>query len=521
MATQYTNRLKLALPVQGELIGSWGNTVNDEITSLIEEAVAGLAIINTWTSNSHTLTVVEGDTSESRAAILKLTDTGTALTDAGTVICPGVSKMYIVQNATGRPITVKTAAGTGVTIPNTKTTIVFCDSNNVLNGVNYVPYDNTNSGLLATNVQDAIDELGGTEGTTSETLTAHLEDAEDAHDGSAISFDNTASGLNATNVQAAISEINNVVQTRNQPLTYNGSLDLQDGDAGLPATPDAGDTYTISAGGTITVSRDGEPAVSQLVNAGESIVWNATDNRWDILPSTNVAVAISYNNLFSELASTNVQDAIDEVKSITDSNSEAILQLQNTSGVEGIVYRGQLNVASGNSALPSIRTSGDLYQIVVGGVITVSTEGASPVPTAVNPRDQIIWNGLLNRWDLSVSPPVTVQAAEQTITLSQPLALVPLAGKARFYPANTISVVTVRAAVGTAPVGANVVAQLKKNGTVVETITISNGANESGLITPSPALSLTSGDFLTVDVTQVGSSIAGSDLTVIIEYVNL
>ena len=37
MATTYTSILKLALPTQGELSGTWGNTVNDNITSMIED----------------------------------------------------------------------------------------------------------------------------------------------------------------------------------------------------------------------------------------------------------------------------------------------------------------------------------------------------------------------------------------------------------------------------------------------------------------------------------------------------
>ena len=61
---------------------------------------------------------------ESRAAILTLTDTGTVLTGAGTVICPAASKVYIVENGTGQTITVKTF-GTGIAVPNTKNMVVF------------------------------------------------------------------------------------------------------------------------------------------------------------------------------------------------------------------------------------------------------------------------------------------------------------------------------------------------------------------------------------------------------------
>ena len=137
MTTQYTSTLKLALPVQGELSGTWGDVVNDNITSMIEEAIAGRSVINTWTTNSHTLTTADGTTSESRAAMLEFTDTGTALTGNATVVCPTASKIYIAKNAVGssRTVTLKTSAGTGIAIPDGKTMLLFCDGTNVVEGV--------------------------------------------------------------------------------------------------------------------------------------------------------------------------------------------------------------------------------------------------------------------------------------------------------------------------------------------------------------------------------------------------
>jgi hypothetical protein len=135
MTTQYTPTLKLALPVTGELSGTWGDVVNDNITSMVEQAIAGLATINTWTANAHTLTTANGTTSESRCAMLVLTDTGTALSGAATVVCPTASKIYIVKNTSGQSATIKTAAGTGVAIPNGETMFVFCDGTNVVQAV--------------------------------------------------------------------------------------------------------------------------------------------------------------------------------------------------------------------------------------------------------------------------------------------------------------------------------------------------------------------------------------------------
>lgn len=133
MATAYTPILKLALPVTGELSGTWGNVVNDNITSMIEQAVAGLATINTWTSNVHTLTTADGTTSESRCAMLVAANGagGTALTAAGEIICPPASKLYVLKNGSSYAITLKTSAGSGVQVPSNQTAFLFCDGTNV------------------------------------------------------------------------------------------------------------------------------------------------------------------------------------------------------------------------------------------------------------------------------------------------------------------------------------------------------------------------------------------------------
>lgn len=132
MATQYSTILKLGLPVQGQLDGTWGDEVNNKVTSMVEEAIAGRRVINSWVGDSHTLTVVEGASSESRAAILTLTDTGTALGGAATVICPANSKIFVVQNSCGQAATLKTAAGTGISVPNGGTALLVCDGTNVI-----------------------------------------------------------------------------------------------------------------------------------------------------------------------------------------------------------------------------------------------------------------------------------------------------------------------------------------------------------------------------------------------------
>ena len=152
MATTYTTLLKIAKPTAGELDGSWGPVVNDNITSMLEEAIAGRSVINTWSGNSATLSTANGTTAESRSAMLSLTDTGTNLSGAATVICPALSKIYIVTNGAGQIATLKTASGTGIAIPNGATMLLFCDGTNVVEAVSNVTGTLTATAITASGV---------------------------------------------------------------------------------------------------------------------------------------------------------------------------------------------------------------------------------------------------------------------------------------------------------------------------------------------------------------------------------
>ena len=133
MTTQYTPILQLALPVTGELNGTWGDVVNDNITSMVEQAIAGLATINTWTANSHTLTTADGTTDEARCAMLVAAtgSGGTALSAAGKIICPARTKLFVLQNSSAYQVTLKTASGTGIAVAAGDTAFLFCDGTNV------------------------------------------------------------------------------------------------------------------------------------------------------------------------------------------------------------------------------------------------------------------------------------------------------------------------------------------------------------------------------------------------------
>ena len=137
MPSSYTSSLRLELPVTGELTGDWGNRVNDGITALVDAAVAGTAAVVHDDTPDYTVTFNNAATDQARQMVLNVTGT---LTAGRNVVCPAVSKLYMVINGTtgGFAITIKTPLGTGVSVAVGQTAFVYCDTVNVLSAFSYL-----------------------------------------------------------------------------------------------------------------------------------------------------------------------------------------------------------------------------------------------------------------------------------------------------------------------------------------------------------------------------------------------
>jgi hypothetical protein len=131
----YTTSLRLVQPATGEYSGTWGTQVNTGLTALVDTSIAGTATI-TMTTADYTLSSNNGATDEARAMVLNLTGSPGL---ARNVICPAVSKIYVVYNNTtgGFAQTLKTASGTGISVPNGSTAFLRCDGTNVVAALNY------------------------------------------------------------------------------------------------------------------------------------------------------------------------------------------------------------------------------------------------------------------------------------------------------------------------------------------------------------------------------------------------
>ena len=117
----------------GDQSGLWGQTTNTNLGTLIEQAITGVVSI-TMTNANYTLTSFNGITDEARNAVLVVSGANSAVRD---VIPPVVEKLYTVVNNTsgGFAIRVIGASGTGVTIPNGFTTLVYCDGINFFQAI--------------------------------------------------------------------------------------------------------------------------------------------------------------------------------------------------------------------------------------------------------------------------------------------------------------------------------------------------------------------------------------------------
>jgi hypothetical protein len=113
MPTGNTSLLGLALPVQGELTGTWGDVVNQSITELVDTAVAGTTVLSTDADVTLTTTALAAN--QARQAILRWTASNGATTR--NITAPAQSKPYIVINAGTGSIVLRGAGPTaGITI---------------------------------------------------------------------------------------------------------------------------------------------------------------------------------------------------------------------------------------------------------------------------------------------------------------------------------------------------------------------------------------------------------------------
>ena len=125
MASTYTTRVRLEKQTPGENENTWGTILNGNVINLVDDSIAAYTTI-TVASVDVTLTQADGSADQARSAFLDITGT---LTGSVNVIIPALSKGYGVRNSTSGSFTVtmKTATGSGIAIPQGQVISVISD----------------------------------------------------------------------------------------------------------------------------------------------------------------------------------------------------------------------------------------------------------------------------------------------------------------------------------------------------------------------------------------------------------
>lgn len=157
MASTYSSDLRIELIANGEQSGTWGSTTNNNLGTLIEDAISGMVTV-TVTSTAQALTALNGAADEARCAAIEV------VVAAGAncaIYAPPVTKIYVVKNTsllynvtvyanTGPlPPNSTIAAGVGVVVPPEKTMLIRCDTVDMLDCVSHLDSLTLNTALPA------------------------------------------------------------------------------------------------------------------------------------------------------------------------------------------------------------------------------------------------------------------------------------------------------------------------------------------------------------------------------------
>ena len=166
MASTYSPSLRLELIGDGDQSGIWGQTTNNNLGALIEQAISGVVTI-TMADANYTMSNYNGVVDEARNQVLVITG---ALTATRNLIAPLVEKTYLVKNSTtgSQSIQIIGSSGLGVTIPNGITTYVYCDGTNFYNALSgSVGNFTVNGNLAVTGTTSLTGALSGSTATFS------------------------------------------------------------------------------------------------------------------------------------------------------------------------------------------------------------------------------------------------------------------------------------------------------------------------------------------------------------------
>jgi hypothetical protein len=372
MATAYSSLLGLALPVQGDLTGQWGNEVNDYITKYLDASVAGGLAITADVTLTKTTGSALGATS-SQYAILTCSPASVNIV----VTAPAAYKIYVVNNTSASYTVTIRGAGptTGVVLSALEKAVV------AWNGTDFFK--------VATSATDGVSTFSaGSTGLTPSSATS-----------GAVTLAGTLAVLNGGTGVTTSTGTTNVVLS-NSPTLVAPNLGSPASVGTMPAftlggtvsgggnqinnvvigtsTPLAGSFTTLSATGTLSGGTSGTaysfsgsaPATSlTLTSAGLLGIGTNTP----VAPLAVSGSAITMGYFISSAAQTYIEMDNSGGGGYIGTTGNAIVFLTSTGGTE----RMRLD-SSGNLG---IGTSSPAYRLDVAGEISQSKTSNTTVAT--------------------------------------------------------------------------------------------------------------------------------------------
>jgi hypothetical protein len=428
MPSTYTSSLRLVLPATGELSNTWGTVFNAGATSLIDSSIAGTSSI-TMTAANYTLTSSNGASDEARAMFLVL---GGTPGGSYNVIVPAVSKLYFVTNSTGAAQTVKTSAGSGISVPNGARMTLRCDGTDVLEAQTYfgsltlgAALPVASGGTGATTLTGVLKGNGTSAFTASNVnlaseVTGTLPVANGGTGAATFTTNNVLLGNGTSAFQVVAPGTNGNVLTSNgttwqstAPATNVSTISF--GSTGL--TPSTATSGAVSVAGTLAIANGGTGATTL---AGANIPVTNAANTFTAAQTFRAANAIR-----SEAAST--QDAVVIAGRAGGTSSYAVTLTPTTLSANRTVTIPNETFTVGFRNLPAVGTQTGSYTLAVNDVgkyVQVSTGGSITIPTSTFAEGDAItiYNNTTGNITITCSAPTAYIAGTNTVKTSMTLA---------------------------------------------------------------------------------------------------
>lgn len=379
MASTYSN-LKIQLMATGENASTWGDVTNTNLGTAIEEAIAGSADV-TFASGPVTLTLSDTNGTQT-ARNMRLNLIGTTGGSTRNLVVPSIEKAYIVNNTCADSVVVKTAAGSGVTVPAGKTMWVYSNATNVVDVTTHLTSltlgsplpvssggtgSNTGSGASLTNLNASnvssgtlAVAYGGTGGTTAATARVNLLPSYPGNGGKLLALNAGASDVEWVSAGGAGTVTSVNATTAISGLSFTGGPITSAGTLTLTGT------LGVQGGGTGTTSLT---SGAVLIGAGTSAVTSVS-------PGTAGNVLASNGSAWVSQAPTTgaVSSVTGSGSGISVSPTTGAVVISNT-GVTSLTSGGGLSL-SGSTGSITITNSG-VTQLLAGSGISVTANTGS------------------------------------------------------------------------------------------------------------------------------------------------